>query len=264
MNNIKYCVITVITNNYDILRNPLIIDDNADYFILTDNKDMKYDHYQTIYVKDVDNDHMSGVQKTFIIKYTFYKYIPELCKYNYIVFMDASIQICKSLNPIINYLHNNKYDLSIGVHPIREYFDDEYNAWVSERKLDTLYMKLFFDSIKDYDYKNINGLCEISIKFFSNTKNILNFIDDVHNFMTYVCNNKDANDQCYFTYILYKYIDKLRINYHSAKLYRNSDYMKMYCHNSSYLQPFELIMYDDNDIKKFLGKLIKIHNNYNE
>lgn len=121
-------------------------------------------------------------------------------------------------------------------------------------------MNIFFNSIRDYDYKKICGLCETSI-IFKNNKNVLNFIDDIHNFMTHVCDNKDSNDQCYFTYILYKYINILRINYHSARLYRNSDYMKMFCHNSlDMLQPFELTMYNENDIKPFLNKLIKISN----
>lgn len=261
MSNIKYCVITTITNNYEPPREPLEIDKNADYYLLTDSKTIKSKYWKPIYVKEIDIDTLTGIQKNFILKYQFYKYIPNLNKYSYLFFIDGSIQICKSFNSIINYLDNNKYDLSIGIHPIREYFKDEYNAWVSQRNLNSRYMNIFFNNIRDYDYENVCGLCETSIKIFKNNKNILNFIDDIHNFMTHTCDNKDANDQCYFTYILYKYINILRINYHSARLYRNSDYMKMFCHNSlDMLQPFELTMYNENDIKPFLGKLIKISN----
>ena len=35
---IKYCIFTLIFNNYDLVREPLEIDDNCDYFLFTDNK----------------------------------------------------------------------------------------------------------------------------------------------------------------------------------------------------------------------------------
>lgn len=254
----------MITNNYEFIRNPYEIDEDADYFLLTDSKEIKSDIYNVIYLNEFDTNKLTGIQKNFIIKYSFYKYIPNLSNYDYMIFIDGSIQIFKKLSPIINYMRNCKYDLSIAPHPIRNNVIDEYDCWIEHRKLNPFFKKLFLNSIKNYDYENIKGLCETSIKIFKNSKEILNFIDDIHSFMSITCNNEDLNDQCYFTYILYNYKDKLRINFHPAKLYRNSEYMKMFIHNSNEQQLFINTAYKENDFIEFFDKKIKINsiNNY--
>ena len=226
----KYCVITLIFNNYDLVRD-VYKDDNCDYFLLTDNKDLKSDVWNIIYLKEFDTDKLTRIQKTYIVKYTFYKYIKNFNQYDYFIQLDSSIQIKKSLNPIIQYVNDNNIDMTIGIHNYNLNILEEYNSWINIRNLDVKYKNIFIINTLDYD-KSINGLCECTFKIYKNNPLCIKLLEDIHNIMTKCNNNEDANDQCYVTYIIYKYLDKIHIDFCTAELYRNSYFMQIYGHNS--------------------------------
>lgn len=253
------CIVTQLFDNYGIIHEPELPNEfiNFDWYVFTDNKDLKSKHWNVIYLPEFDTDKLTGIQKTYIFKYTFYKYIPHIERYNYIIQLDASIKIYQSLYPIIEYMKRYEYDLSISLHPERNNVFDEYDAWIQLRNLDPTYKEIFQNFISD-DFKNIDGLCECSFKIYKNCKEIYNFLDDIHNIMSLAMNNQDANDQCYFTYILYHYLDKLRINYHSPNLYNNSKYMILFEHNTN-LKRYDGQLFYLN-YKLFLNKIIKITN----
>lgn len=253
----KYCIVTCIFNNYEPIREPLEMDPNADYFLFTDDKSITSSKWKVIYLQEFDTNKLLGIQKTYIFKYTFYKYI-DISKYKYFIQLDSSIVIYKSLVPIINYMDTNNYDISVAPHYWRNNFNDEYTIWKYGRRLNQKYIDIFFNNIKDYDFNSIKGLVECSFKIYHNTKYVLEFIDSINNMMTKCNNNEDANDQCYFTYCLYKYLDKLNVNYHSASLYRYSNYMKMYVHGTNNTTQNNELIYQSYNIN-FLGRDIKIN-----
>lgn len=250
----KYCIISCIFNNYEPIREPLKIDNECDYFVFTDNKDLKSKKWSVIYLPQFDNTDMTGPQKTMILKYTFYKLIPNVQQYDYFVVVDMSFQIKQSLRPIVEYIDRYKYDLSVALHWGRDNVIDEYRAWEA-KGWDSLYCKRFLQAIKDDFPLKAIGLLETGFKVFKNTKEVLNLIDDIHNIMTYSCNNTDGNDQCYFTYMLYKYLDKLRIHYHEANLARFSEYMDMCWHGSNKV-------IGDIDVLKWGGKMVRFLGRY--
>ena len=254
----KYCVVSLIFNNYEPIREPLEVDPDADYFMFTDNPNLTSTGWKIIYVEELDKQELNGIQKMLIFKYSFYKYIPNSSDYDYFMMIDGSIVLLKSLEPIINYIENGNYDLSIALHPMRNSLDDEYQAWIQCRGLNKLYLNKFVELTKDYD-DSIKGLTETTIKIFKNTNIIINFIDDMYDILSKVDFN-DKNDQCYFTYILSKYIDKLNINYHPAALYRDSKYMYMALHGSNVKTIFENPINRPGETIEFLGKTIKINN----
>lgn len=256
----KYCVVTYIFNNYELVREPWVVDENCDYYLFTDNKETTSQNWKVIYVEKLDTDSLSGIQKALMVKYSFYKYIPDIEQYEYFVAIDSSILIQSSLNPIIEYLDRGKFDLSVAIHPGRDNFTDEYNVWIDTRGLDRKYKDLFFNSIKLYN-PNRKGLIETTVKVFKNCRNTLQFIDDVNNILLYSCNFEDKNDQCYFTYILSKYLDKLRINYHECQLYNNSEYMIRYLHGSDYYCCCDWYDFRGNKTIKFFDRLIRITDN---
>jgi len=240
----KYCIFTYIFDDYDIIREPLYIEDSCDYFLFTDNKQLYSEKWNIIYLKQFDTNKLSGIQKSNIFKYTFNKYIPNICEYDYIVKIDSSMQLYKSLNPIIEYLRFNNKDLSIAPHPLRDNFIDEYLVWINNRYLDTLYLKQFISLTKDYEY-NMSGLCETGLMIIKNSEICWKLIEDIHNILSYN-DNKDHLEQCYFSYILYKYINKLNINWHASTLYRYSDYIKLMCHGNNYFEHNESIKQNKN------------------
>jgi hypothetical protein len=57
-------------NDYDILRDPLVVDENFDYYCLTDDKKLSSNVWKCIYIEKLDDVNLTGVQKTYIAKYS--------------------------------------------------------------------------------------------------------------------------------------------------------------------------------------------------
>jgi hypothetical protein len=121
------------------VREPLEVDKDADYILFTDNKETKSESWNVIYLSEFDTKEFTGVQKTYILKYTFYKYL-DLSKYDYLIQLDSSIVIQKSLAPIIEYIRKNDYDISVAPHFWRDDFLKEYSCWTSGRGLQKKYV----------------------------------------------------------------------------------------------------------------------------
>ena len=230
----KYCVVTCIFNDYDLVRDPLKVDNNCSYYLFTDNKNLTSDIWKIIYLPQFDTDELTGVQKTYMWKYSLYKYIPNLSNYDYIIRVDGSILIKDSLAEIIYQMEEFKYDLSIGIHPFRNDRFEEYIAWEKDRNLDTYFEQQyeFFvsDIMNGYMYY---GLCENTVQIYKCTKDVFNFLDSCYAYIKYYNEFEDPNDQCYFTDLLYYYIDKFRFHWHSNKLYIDGQYMCCYEHNTT-------------------------------
>lgn len=58
---IKYSIITMVFNNYDLLREPEEVDENAEYICITDNPDLKSDVWKIIYMPIFNTDKLSGI-----------------------------------------------------------------------------------------------------------------------------------------------------------------------------------------------------------
>ena len=230
----KYCVATCIFNDYDLVREPLIIDNDCDYYLFTDNKNLTSDNWKIIYLEKFDTNLLTGVQKTYMWKYSLYKYIPNLSNYDYIIRIDASILIVNSLNEIIRQMCEYKYDLSIGIHPDRNNRFDEYSVWESARNLESRFIEQYNNFVNDVmQNNNYYGLCENTVQIYKCNKKVFNLLDSCYAYINYYCNFEDANDQCYFSDILSFYINNLRIHWHSNKLYIDGKYLCLYYHNTT-------------------------------
>lgn len=252
----KYCVATCIFNDYDLVREPLIIDNDCDYYLFTDNKNLTSDNWQIIYLQNFDTNLLTGVQKTYMWKYSLYKYIPNLSNYDYIIRIDASILIVNSLNEIIRQMCEYKYDLSIGIHPDRNNRFDEYSVWESARNLESRFIEQYNNFANDVmQNNNYYGLCENTVQIYKCNKNVFNLLDSCYAYINYYCNFEDANDQCYFSDILSFYIKNLRIHWHSNKLYIDGKYLCLYYHNTT-----DICICEDNNEGVIFNRPIIIDN----
>ena len=228
----KYAVITFLFNNYDLLREPLIVDENADYYCMTDDKSLTSGVWKIIYIEDFDNNQLTSIQKTYMAKYSFYKYIP--INYEYFITIDASIEVCDKLLPILEYMDYNKYDIGLSLHPHRNKWSDEYNIWINVRGLNRKYYNIFskYASNKGYNIDDENGLIECTIKIYKNNKPNIEFINDVYNTLKSTNNFEDKNDQCYFTCVYGDHKNMLNAMFFYQQLYSTSKFFKSYFHKS--------------------------------
>lgn len=166
-------------------------------------------------------------------KYSFMNYIPR--NYEYFLTIDASIEIVESLTPIIEIMDTNNFNIGLSMHNYRNKWDDEYNIWIRDRHLNPKYKEIFDKYSKNVglDPNSKTGLIECTMKIYKNEQIVLSFIKDVYKTLKVTNNFEDINDQCYFTCVLSKYIDKFNPLYFCRQLYCNSKYFNLYFHGTN-------------------------------
>ena len=228
--SIKYTIITCLFGYYDTLKEPEEVDPNAEYICFTDRTDIVSNAWKLINV--YDNTPYNGLQKSFRLKYRdMFDYASKDSKY--IIRLDASIQIHKSLHDIIKFIDENDYDICIMLHPERNDMIDEYNTWQSLRHQDPKYKDIFIRKMSDLNF-NINhtGLIETTCQIYKNNNDVIDFVKEIGNLIEETSDFNDNNDQCYYTYVLSKYIHKFNILYTNRQII-SSDYMDLCFHYSN-------------------------------
>lgn len=253
---IKYSIITMVFNNYDLLREPEEVDENAEYICITDNPDLKSDVWKIIYMPIFNTDKLTGIQKTYITKYA---KLFEVCstESQYVIRVDASIQIHKKLTPIIEYLNDNEYDALLLIHNYRDDFMNEYNVWIGGRGLDKKYMEQFIRYTSEKGF-NINhtGIIECTIQCYRICDETATLLNEVNDILYKEVNYKDQ-DQCWFTYVLSKYIDSLKICFGNLQLIASS-YMDVCYHGNP------APVYPDHNIIRRESKIMDISKTYQQ
>lgn len=232
----KYTVITFLFNGYDKLRTPRIVDPNAVYVCFTDDPKLESHVWKCVYLEQFADNMLTGVQKTYRLKYSFWKYLPADARYtDWWVVMDGSLEIQESLGPVIMHLENNGYDMALSVHPDRTDWLKEYDAWIEQRAMDAgnkaRFMEVMKDKLGTEDFNQ--GLVECTIRFYrANNQEILHMLSKTYELLNYANQFKDPNDQCYFTYICKPYIKRLKTLLFSRQLYFDSKYFRFYLHGT--------------------------------
>ena len=232
----KYSIVTSLFGYYDTLKEPEGVDPNAEYICITDRDDLTSDVWKIV-IDKFDED-MNGLQKAFTVKYDgLFNYISNDSEY--IVRLDASIQIHKSLEPIVKYLKDKNYLCALMLHPERSDMIDEYDTWESLRNHPHAFKETFIKEMQERNFNIHNtGLVETTFQIYRNCDVIRHMIKDISDIIKKTSNYSDNNDQCYYTYVLSKYIDIIKILFVNRQVI-SSDFMDLCFHYS------DKIVYED-------------------
>lgn len=229
----KYSVITFITNGYEVLREVRNKQDDVEYILVTDDKNLKSETWKVVYEPLLDTDSINGVVKMFLIKYNAYKYVSS----DVFIRIDHSMQILDSLDWLIDLFNEGNYDVLTAQHYCRYLFEDEYDAWMDTRGLDWKFKAKFFEKARlcDYDY-NWPGMFETTVQIYRKSGELKDFFKD----MLYcvldgsIYGECDKNDQCYNTVLLMsKYNNRLKTKVVSNNLLWNKSLQ--ICHHGCYV-----------------------------
>lgn len=163
----RYSILTFIIGEYEIVREVKHLDPEAEYILVTDNPDLKSDTWTVVYDKELASRDMSNFHKCMCIRYNPFRY----CSTDICVRLDGSVQIWKSLKPLIDIFEEGCYDMSLMPHPERDNFIDEYYTWVHMRHYSPLQaidnleiMRKIFGYQFDY-----HGLFQLNYSIVRNT-----------------------------------------------------------------------------------------------
>lgn len=229
----KYTVLTILMGNYENLHEIICpLQNDVEYICVTDNLSLKSNTWNIVYDKDLDKEYYNGFDKTFRVRYNLFKY----CHSDICVRIDGSIQLCKSLDPIIDEFNNGNYDIGVLIHPDRYLIKDELNAWKRIRNIDQYDMQLdYICNNIGYDI-NIKGLIQLGMSI--NRKSDITNIIDNNMLNILLCDKLSDNghinrlDQTLFTAYIGKYWNNLKIFPISSNILINNC-LQLYYHNSN-------------------------------
>jgi hypothetical protein len=126
----RIAVYMVNTSNYDKVFDPLVISENCDYFLFTDNPNVDVKIWQVILI----DKSVSSYYNTPLLCSRYYKMLPHRFlseKYDYSIYLDAKNLIIGDIAQLINFLGNDKNMESLAVtfavirHNVRQNITEE-------------------------------------------------------------------------------------------------------------------------------------------
>ena len=223
----KYSVVTFLFGDYDLLREPLYVDENAEYICITDRKDLISNVWKFENITEYDISQYNDWQKTMIARYTALNHIhTDKC-----IILDASVQIIDNINKFIDINYGN--DIGFIINPFRDSYLDELDEWINTRNLNPVQKHDFIDFCNKHNFDiNTKGFIMSTIIFVNKNENTIKLMNHVLNELM---NNYDFSmrvDQIYLSVIFFKYYFNLIRRYYSYQIL-NSKYFTYYYHNSN-------------------------------
>lgn len=255
--NKKYSVVTAIFGNYDILRQPLIIDPDCEYICITDNLNLLLTNntsWKVIVTNDINVLRIDDPrQKTYYVRYHMF----DFCNTEYAIWLDASMEIGKPLQPFIKQLEYSGYDIGLEVYThVFDTMDKNLGLWhnVSAEYFDPIIEKTRKWLTKiNYDM-NYKGLFVATIRVCKNTELNRQLDNDVYALL------KEMGDNYYFDEIIFSVIANTKYS-NILKVYpihgdiTCSDYIFAHEHGSTktrYRTKSEMLIYNNNRAPLFL------------
>lgn len=188
------CIYTTIIGNYDnIPKLRVKKEENWDYICFTDNKDLKSDVWEIVYVENNGNSQLENSRLSRYFKTNYYNY---LSSYTTILYVDARIKIVGNINNYLKYLTG--YDIVFNKHPEANNIEEEMGR-VLKGKLEK---KEVIDKIKkryeDFNYKYDNGLFVGGFLLYKNNEKTLKFFKE----WWYEIKNYSYRDQLSLNFVL--------------------------------------------------------------
>ena len=224
----KYSILMYNFNNYEILRDPLEIDDEAEYIYVTDNKTLKSDKWKIVY--DPRLEKLSAFEKCYYVRFHLFEY----CSTDICIYLDGSIQIKRSLRQLYENFVNSGCDIGLSINGCFNDLRDDYHFWTKHRN----YPKscadkcLHFLKLEKYDFDR-KGYLECNIRICKNTA--LNREIDERTYDTLKFLGKpgiERFDQPIYAYIVQHYFSNIKVFCFSRNTIMSS-YLTWCWHNTA-------------------------------
>lgn len=193
----RLAVYTVCSGMYDIIKEPIFVDDRIDYFVITDQEISNDSVWKKIEIpKEIQS--FSNLAKARYIKTH-----PDLffSKYEYSVFIDGNVRITCDIYPILNTLISSNKVIAIHRHQCRDCIYEEGKAVYAVGKAKRKDIKNQLSTYNKEGFPKHYGLFETNIIFRKhNDKNCKKIMNDWWNQMS----KFTKRDQLSFTYALWR------------------------------------------------------------
>lgn len=208
--NNKIAVYTCITGDYDNLKEIPTLEEGIDYYCFTNNKKIKSNTWNVIYI---DDENLSNVQLARKIKILGHELIND---YDILLWMDGAVTFKKNIKDFIN-TYLDKKDVIVGfIHGERDNIKDEANACYRFDKESKENINKILKFYKDENYPFNNGLIESTV-YIKRPKDKI--VQETMKLWFSMILNYSTRDQLSFNYCIYK--TGLKVKWINEKVFSN-------------------------------------------
>lgn len=227
----RYTVLTYIFCGYENVLEIEEKDPNAEYILITDDKNLKSDTWCVIY--DPKLEGLSPFDKCYEVRWHPFRYAMT----DIVLRIDGSIKVKKSLAPIIDEFERGNYDRCFLIHPKRNRIDVEYDVWTQTRGYSREQANKCIDMMRrlGYDFNN-KGLVQGNFEIIRKTADNLNMNDLIFDFHKYLGTDGKIErvDQTITSFVLQTlFQDRLKIMAVSEGIVTQSEFMQWYLHKTN-------------------------------
>ena len=240
----KITVITAIFNNFDLLREPKVINNDVEYICITDNPNLHSNNWKIIVNPDSIKKDWSPRKKTYYVRYHLFEFTDS----SYCFWIDASIELNK-IN-FQNYIDKNNDFILLLSKPVKTYFDAYYTPINNARSCQYLYnITLGYINVLNLLYTKYNEIPDIKSVFCcfigcKNTEHVKNKLSEIYNTISKFVKCENSNIPNEYNNIFFKDISFFDepisgIVLHSESIFKldfqqmvNNDEIAVYHHNT--------------------------------
>lgn len=227
--NMRYTVLTYIFGNYEKVHEILEKDSEAEYLLITDNKELKSNTWEVIY------DPMpsySLFRKCYEVRFHPFRYAHT----SVVVRVDGSMEIRKSLRPLIDKFESESYERCFMLHPHRNTMPDEYAAWITTRGYDTAQANKIMSIMQSMGYSmQYKGLIEAGFEIVRDlpiNHRINDLVFGMH-LLVGPNGNIERVDQTLLSFVVQRFFEGIKLLLVSERIITDGNFIQHYHHNTT-------------------------------
>lgn len=226
----KYSVVTYIFGDYEVVHEiGCELEDDVEYILVTDNKKLKSKTW-TIVIDEELNE-KTVFDKVFSVRYNLFKY----CHSDVCFRIDGSIEILKSLTPIVEEFLASGNDIGISAHIYRNNVVEELAIWNSFRDYPMSSVRKQINFFRNIGFEPTRkGLVQMNFAINKRGK----ITDDIDRMMYAILhylgdeNGPDRLDQTVFSVVIDKFFPHVKCKVYSEYLL-HTDYLAWHHHGKN-------------------------------
>lgn len=197
-NSKKVAVYTCITNGYDNVNNPILIDDDMDYFCISDSSKKTKSIWQHLKIPVIASKY------DYVMVNRFCKLNPWniFSAYDYTIYIDGNIDICSDIRCLCSIAHNSKIGIAMHTHDYRDCIYNEAEACTILKRGNMDAIKTQMAKYRQEGFPEHFGMIEATIIIIDLKNDIAKKI--MTEWWCELLQSKSGRDQLSFPYILWK------------------------------------------------------------
>ena len=224
----RYTVLTYIFNHYEKVHEVVEKDQEADYVLITDDPQLKSETWRVVY--DPMLDTYSPFGKCYDVRFHPFRY----AKTPIVVRIDGSVEVRRSLKPIVDEFERGKYDRCVMIHPHRNLMRDEYDVWIKTRRYPAEQAQRCMKAMERMGYNlSQRGLIQGCFEVVRNTAVNHDLNDMTFGLLALMGNGRiERLDQTVTSFVLQRFFPKMKLMCVSESIITDGQLMQWYIHNS--------------------------------